>query len=222
MQLEAPSNLSNPLASGIDDGKQRILLMRHAQTFANANGYFLGCRDEGITELGQRQSQRAVEGLVAWKPELIVSSPLSRCRTHIAEPTAGRLGIELRVDARLTEFDFGPIEGMTFEDVTARDMPFPWGPKSAQWPAAEGGEPFDGFLERIRQAASEIERAGKRTAVIVHGGVIRGFLAVWLNMGTDDINHLIVRNVDSFVFRSAPGFVELEAFGIHPEDLAAY
>ncbi len=222
MRLEKPADMPSPIATDAADGKARILLMRHAQTFANASGFFLGRRDEGVTEVGQAQSQRAVEGLVAWKPELIVTSPLMRCRTLIATPAAARLGIDMRVDERLTEFDFGPVEGMSFEDVVARGMPFPWGPKSAQWPPHEGGESFDDFIARVGEAARDIEQTKRRVAVVAHGGVIRGFLAVWLNMSTDDINHLIVRNVDSFVFRSEPGFVELEAFGIHPEDLAAY
>ena len=114
------------------------------------------------------------------------------------------------------------IEGMTFDDVIERDLPFPWGPRAAMWPPAQGGESFDDFLARIREASEELERLEGRTAVVVHGGVIRGFLANWLAMGPDEVNHLIVRNVDSFVFRTRPGFAELESYGIHPGDLGGY
>ena len=140
----------------------------------------------------------------------------------IAEPAARELGIEAQVDERLVEFDFGPIEGMSFDDVIERDLPFPWGPRAAGWPPDGGGESFDGFLARIRSASDDLERLEGRTAVVVHGGVIRGFMGNWLNMGTDEVNHLIVRNVDGFVFRVRPGFAELESYGIHPEDLGNY
>lgn len=58
----------NPLATGVKDEMPRVLLMRHAQTHANSQGFFLGRRDEGVTALGEEQSRRAVEGLVAWCP----------------------------------------------------------------------------------------------------------------------------------------------------------
>lgn len=200
----------------------RVLLMRHAQTHANARGFFLGRRDEGVTELGEEQSRRAIAGLIAWRPDRIICSPLKRCRAMIAEPAAVELGLEAQVDERLIEFDFGPIEGMSFDDVIERNLPFPWGPRAATWPPAQGGESFDDFLVRIRSVSDDIERLEGRTAVIVHGGVIRGFMGNWLNMGTDEVNHLIVRNVDGFVFRVRAGFAELESYGIHPEDLGNY
>ena len=222
MAHEDESTTPNPLATGANDGMPRVLLMRHAQTHANAQGFFLGRRDEGVTELGKEQSRRAVAGLVSWRPDRIICSPLKRCRAMIAEPTAAELGIEVQVDERLIEFDFGPIEGMSFDDVIERDLPFPWGPRAATWPPDEGGESFDDFLARIRSASDDIERLEGRTGVVVHGGVIRGFMSNWLDMGTDEVNHLIVRNVDSFVYRTRPGFAELESYGIHPEDLDKY
>lgn len=213
---------SNPLACSKDDGMARVLLMRHGQTDANARGVFLGRRDEGVTALGEAQSARAVDGVVSWKPDRIVCSPLMRCKTMIAEPAAEELGIELIVDDRLIEFDFGVIEDLSFDDVIEKDLPFPWGPRSKDWPGDGGGEAFEDFIARIGESCKEIEQLDGRTAVIAHGGVIRGIFGHWLSMGTDDINHLIVRNVDSFVFRTRSGFAELESYGIHPEDLANY
>lgn len=216
------TDTANPLASSAGDGAPRTLLMRHAQTQANAQGFFLGRRDEGVTTLGEEQSRRAVEGLVSWRPDRIVCSPLIRCKTMIAQPAAEALGAELIVDDRLIEFDFGVIEGLTFEEVMEQGLPFPWGPRSKEWPSDAGGEDFADFNERIRDAAAWLERLEGRTAVVAHGGVIRGFFSAWLAMGPDDINHLIVRNVDSFIFRTRSGFVELESYGIHPEDLLNY
>lgn len=213
---------ANPLSVQNDDDVPRILLMRHAQTKANSQGLFLGRRDEGVTELGAQQSQRAVDGLVSWHPDRIVCSPLIRCKDMIARPAAERMGIDVIVDERLTEFDFGPIEGMTFHEVMDKGLPFPWGPRADQWASLDSGETFEDFGRRIGEACVELEHYEGRTAVVVHGGVIRGFFSHWLSMDTDDINHLIVRNVDSFVFKVRDGFAALESYGIHPEDLANY
>ena len=60
MTREKETATPNPLATTRDDGVPRVLLMRHAQTHANAQGFFLGRRDEGVTGLGEEQSRRAV------------------------------------------------------------------------------------------------------------------------------------------------------------------
>lgn len=212
--------VNNPLAS--DPGANRILLMRHAQTKANARGCFLGQRDEGVTELGARQSAAAVEALRTWGPDRIVSSPLKRCRELIAEPAARCLGVPLQVDERLRELDFGPLEGKSFAEVAGLGLPFPWGPTAASWPPPQGGEPFDDFVARLSDAAQDLELLQGRTAVIVHGGVIRGLLGIWLGLDADGVNRLTVENVNSFILRSAPGNMCLERFGIRPRSLGEY
>lgn len=124
MTREKETATPNPLATTRDDGVPRVLLMRHAQTHANAQGFFLGRRDEGVTGLGEEQSRRAVAGLVAWRPDRIICSPLKRCKTMIAEPAAASSASRPQVDERLVEFDFGPIEGMSFDDVIERTFRF--------------------------------------------------------------------------------------------------
>lgn len=213
---------NDPISVDSCAGIPRLLLMRHAQTHANAAGYFLGSRDEGVTEVGEEQSRRAVSGLVSWKPDRIVTSPLIRCRELIAEPAARELGIECTVDERIREFDFGPLEGRTYADIVREGLPFPWGPGAGAWPPTGGGERMEDFVARIADAAHDYEQLEGRTAVICHGGVIRGFFCVWFSMGADEINRLVVQNVNSFIFRSAPCNVSLERFGLLPESLGEY
>lgn len=213
---------NDPISVDSCAGIPRLLLMRHAQTHANAAGYFLGSRDEGVTEVGEEQSRRAVEGLVSWKPDRIVTSPLIRCRELIAEPASHELGIECTVDERIREFDFGPLEGRTYADIVHEGLPFPWGPGAGAWPPAGGGERMEDFVARIADAARDYEQLEGRTAIICHGGVIRGFFCVWFSMGADEINRLVVQNVNSFIFRGAPGNVSLERFGLLPESLGKY
>lgn len=200
-------------------GSARVLLMRHGETESNLKRVFLGKVDAPLSELGERQSQEAVEALRAWAPDRIVTSPLERCRVKIAEPAARLLGVPCTVDERIAEFDFGPLEGMTYQAASEAGMPMPWGPASAQWPPTEGGESLDEFYQRISAAAAKIEGMPGKTAVICHGGVIRGFFGVWLRMEVESWNQLVVDNVSSTLFRARPGFMALEQFGLSTEQL---
>lgn len=212
----------NPIATGSEPEVPRVLIVRHAQTFANAHDYFLGQLDEGITEVGEQQSAAAVQGIVDWAPERIVTSPLLRCCEKIAGPAAEALGVPLEIDERLKEFDFGPLEGKTFAEVVEKGYPFPWGPGSEEWPPAEGGETMPHFLERLGHAAHDLEGRPGRTAVVCHGGVIRGLFAVWLHLDIATLNQLVVGNVSGCVFRTQPGDVLLERFGLKPADFGKY
>ena len=217
---------NNPLSPGNDPALPRLLLMRHAQTVTNLAGTFSGAADADVSELGREQSAAAVEGLVAWGPERIVTSPLSRARKMIAEPVGRALGVPITVDERICEFDFGPLEGVRFADAAKQGLPLPWGPGSERWPQlveqAGCGETMETFIGRLADAAAELERLEGRTAVICHGGVIRGLMCVWFGFGVEAINRLVVGNVSSALLRVAPGNVCLEAFGLQPEDLAAH
>ena len=212
----------SPIATTRDEGASRVLIVRHGETFANAGGYFLGKRDEGVDERGKEQSREAVRGIAAWGPDRIVTSPLSRCRAEIAEPAAALLGIEPVVDERLREFDFGPLEGRTYAQVVAEGLPFPWGPGSEAWPPEGGGEEMPAFLARVGAVARQVAGLQGRTCIVAHGGVIRGIFAEWLSLAPDTLNQLAVPNVHGFVFNTAHGLPELELFGLRPGDFGAY
>ena len=88
--------------------RQRILVMRHPETPANTEHFFSGRRDVPLTARGEQQREHGVDALVAFAPERIWCSPLSRCR-NLAEEAGERLGIPVRVDDDLVELDFGEL-----------------------------------------------------------------------------------------------------------------
>lgn len=216
---------NNPLSSGGSPDAARLLITRHAQTQSNVGGFFSGAADVGLSELGERQSADAVEAIVAWGPERVITSPLARCREAIAEPAAEALGISVEVDERIREFDFGPLEGVAFAEAAERGISLPWGPQAAHWPQvvadAGCGETMDDFIARLASAAAEFELLAGRTAIVCHGGVIRGLMHVWFGIGVETMNRLIVANVSSLVLRVRPGNVCLERFGLAPDELRA-
>jgi broad specificity phosphatase PhoE len=197
------------------DTRARILLMRHPQTVANEQLRYLGQRNAPLSELGRWQLPRAIEGVVAFEPAAIISSPLERCLA-IAEPAASRLGLKLEVDERLQELGFGLLEGLSYPEALERNLSFPWGPTAHQWPI-EGGESLEDFVARVRQVADALVARHERVAVLSHGGVVRVLTSYWLGVPDENLWAMNVRNVESVIFSTDGEFLQLEHYGLQPE-----
>ncbi|MCL2883042.1 MAG: histidine phosphatase family protein [Coriobacteriia bacterium] len=210
-----PQGLFNP------QRPSKQLLMRHPQTIANIEARYQGQQNAALSELGEAQRKRAVAGLLSWEPDVVVTSPLDRCRS-IAEPVAEGLGIELIVDDRLMEMSFGLLEGLTYDQITERGLAFPWDASTGAWPV-EGAETIAQFAARVQSAADDLILHEGRVASVVHGGVVRGITSYWMQIADEGFWLMAVRNVESACF-SADGFgsIFLEGFGLHPEWLASF
>ena len=89
-----------------------ILLTRHGQTDWNLLGKVQGKADIDLNKRGSQQAEKTRETLESEKIELILCSPLKRAMQTAEIINQGR-GIEMIVDDRLTERDFGEFEGMS-------------------------------------------------------------------------------------------------------------
>ena len=87
-------------------GTNEVLLVRHGETDDNAADRFQGRLDTALNERGRAQSRALAEVLAGERLRALYSSPLRRAR-ETAESVAGRLGLELVLDARLMEADAG-------------------------------------------------------------------------------------------------------------------
>ncbi|MBP8185530.1 MAG: alpha-ribazole phosphatase family protein [Pseudomonas sp.] len=150
-------------------------LLRHGET-TGGNG-FRGSLDDELTEKGQTQMQYALAAFGGW--DLVISSPLLRCRVF-AEQFAAARGLPLRIEADLRELHFGDWEGrnaaeILFEDEQALGQ-FWTNPYGFTPP---GAEPVRDFATRVLSAVERLsaELAGQRVLVITHGGVMRLLLA---------------------------------------------
>lgn len=94
----------------------RLLLVRHGETDANAEGRTQGRRDVPLNALGRRQANALVEALQRYEPRAVYSSPASRARDTGA-PLASALALEVRIDDRLAELDQGVLDGLTREEL---------------------------------------------------------------------------------------------------------
>jgi glucosyl-3-phosphoglycerate phosphatase len=163
------------------------VLWRHGQTVWNAERRFQGQTDIPLDETGVAQAERAARLLAALRPELIVSSDLSRAASTAAA-LAQLTGLEVTLDKDLRERHGGGWEGLNDAEIRAR---YPaehasWSPPDGE-PSAAVAERVAGALQRIADRLAENERDGaSRLAVVAsHGAALRLGMSRFLGMPED-------------------------------------
>ncbi len=163
-----------------------LILVRHGESVANAQGLLLGRTDAELTDTGRVQAEHA-RGLLADPVAEVRSSPLRRAR-DTAELLA--LGPPTEVDERWVEIDYGEFEGEPLGGIPA-EVWRRW--RSDRDFRPEGGETLAEVDRRIAAACEELfatDGAGARRAdgdvvVVSHVSPIKAAVA-WA-LGTVDL-----------------------------------
>jgi broad specificity phosphatase PhoE len=149
------------------------VLWRHGQTVWNAERRFQGQSDIPLDETGQAQAERAARLLAALRPDLIVSSDLSRA-AGTAAALARLTGLEVTLDKDLRERSGGSWEGLTDTEIRTR-----YPVEHASWTPPDG-EPSAVVAERVaaalHRAAEAVSGPGTPTGLAVvasHGAALR-------------------------------------------------
>lgn len=186
-----------------------LLLLRHGATAGNKEYRYIGWTDEPLSEEGiagifeksivslvrtdllqASDSMQALDSLHAsgviqkpgciQSPDLLVVSPLTRCRQTAALiwPDKSQIIVE-----NLKEMNFGRFEGKNFSDLNGD-------PDYQAWIDSNGtiafpeGEDRAGFIARtmkgfdqMLQAVQKVEQEQKSIAAVVHGGTIMAILS---------------------------------------------
>ena len=144
-----------------------ILLTRHGQTEWNVLKKVQGKADIELNEKGIQQAEETREILKNEKIDLILCSPLKRA-IQTAEIINRERNIEMIIDERISERDFGEFEGMI---NTEFDFNTFWSYKqNLKYNKAEN---IRDFFKRIYSFLDSVknEYAGKRILIVSHGGV---------------------------------------------------
>jgi probable phosphoglycerate mutase len=171
------------------------VLWRHGQTVWNAEHRFQGQSDIPLDETGQAQAERAARLLAALRPDLIVSSDLTRAAATAA-PLARLTGLEVTLDKDLRERHGGRWEGLTDTEIRTR---YPvehanWTPPDGE-PSPVVAERVAGALHRIAEAvvaeatvaeaAAEPRMTTGLAVVVSHGAALRLGMSRLLGMPED-------------------------------------
>ena len=154
------------------------MLWRHGQTVWNAERRFQGQSDIPLDETGQAQAERAARLLAGLRPDLIVSSDLSRA-AGTAAALARLTGLEVTLDKDLRERHGGCWEGLTDTEIRNR---YPvehanWTPPDGE-PSSVVAERVAGALHRVAEAVvaekdAEPEMSTGLAVVVSHGAALR-------------------------------------------------
>ena len=197
----------------------RVLFMRHPETVSNVQHWYSGVKDVYLSPAGDAQRRRAIDALVCWKPDHIFCSPLSRCLS-IAAVAAEHLGIEVVIDDRLAEINFGVIEGVDYDEIADMGYRFPWpfGVDGLSRPCP-GGESFEDFVARAQSMLDTLKGVEGRVACVTHGGFMRAALAAAYTSSLEEFYHMKIGNVASMVMTCDGNEFSLAAFGLTPAEV---
>jgi len=170
----------------------RFIVVRHGETLWNLAGRVQGQGDSELSPAGRAQAEALARRLSRESFDVLVSSDLGRAMTT-ARTVAALTGHEVIADPRVRERGFGVGEGLAYTEIEAR---YPGGFRPSGLPDADyaipGGESRRAFQDRVATAfeALALEHAGRRIAVITHGGVM-GALYRHIHGITPDTPHRI-------------------------------
>jgi probable phosphoglycerate mutase len=161
-----PSPETSAAWSGATATPTTTLLLRHGQTPLSDEKRFAGVGDFPLTETGLAQAKAAARVLGDRGIDVIVSSPLSRCRDTAAE-IAAVTGAEIRVEDGFRETDFGDWEGHTFAEAQER-----WPAEMDAWladpsVAPPGGESFTDTSRRVGTTLDKLMVRYRHQTVLV-------------------------------------------------------
>lgn len=150
------------------------LVVRHAESTANAGAYFASQSDSPLSERGEQQTLALAAALASITIDAVFSSDLSRARRTV-EPLASARGLPVVTREDLRERAMGELTGLTFEEAKRRH-PDVWAKLVARDPhvAPPGGESHVALGARVRAALSEIGARHRGRTILIgsHGGTI--------------------------------------------------
>ncbi|MFB9376276.1 bifunctional RNase H/acid phosphatase [Kineococcus gynurae] len=154
----------------------RLVLVRHGST-ADTEARRLSGRygvDPELSATGREEALAAARSAEVRDADVVICSTLRRAR-ETAEAVAARLGLEVRVDPRFDETDFGEWDGCTGAEVMRR-----WPEQYASWAGSPavgppGGESLTDVERRVLEGRDDLLRryAGRTVVLVTHGDPLR-------------------------------------------------
>lgn len=166
-----------------------LVVIRHGETQANAEGRYQGALDIGLNKSGQRHIARLADEIAATQApfDRLLASPLLRTRESAAI-LSRQLGLPVELVPAFRERDVGLFEGLTQVEARTR-YPELWARNiTRRWAEAPpGGETLDEVIARVLQGLTELASTmqGERILLVAHGMVAKVIRAVTM-AGFDD------------------------------------
>jgi alpha-ribazole phosphatase len=147
-------------------------------------GSFCGHSDPPLSAQGRTRLPALLSKLENWRCTQLYSSDLLRAK-ETAEFIPWERSVPLQLRAGLREIYFGAWEGLTWDEIEARDKD-----KATQWleeyprGPIPGGEDYWSFAERVQGEADFLfqRTTNGRVGAVTHAGVIQTILNLRCNI----------------------------------------
>ena len=138
--------------------------------------------DEPLNDSGRSQAREAASFVKALRPEVIVSSDLSRAK-ETAQIVASYLeDVEMKVEPGIRERACGNAEGLTADEIMKK-FGFRMEMTSSSLDSVPGAESYEHFAQRVTETFNRLyeEYGTSKVLAVCHGGVMRTFYNEQIN-----------------------------------------
>ncbi|MCY0881119.1 MAG: histidine phosphatase family protein, partial [Firmicutes bacterium] len=181
-----------------------IILVRHAQSQANAEGRLANKTwDPPLTPVGRQQAHTLIKQFDHIEIAGIASSPMLRAQQTI-DPLAQSRGLSIDIVPLLAEVDLGRWDGQLLDDIAVKepDLFHAWrkDPDSSPPP---GGEGLLTVGRRVLHALAEYAATQKDGLIVAatHADCIKGAALVVMDVPGAAASHVMVANIGQILLR---------------------
>lgn len=179
------------MSKSVDPAPTRILLVRHGAA-AGAEGIAVGQVDLPISAAGAESIRRLAATWAGAEPDRLLSSDLARASAS-AEILNERWRLDVEIDPRLREMDFGDWDGRPFREIReAEGAVFDRWMDSWWRRPAPGGESLGDVACRAQSWFEDVlaSARGQTVVAVAHGGTIRTTVSHVLGAPLEKVFHL--------------------------------
>ena len=197
----------------------RIIMVRHGQSIANAQGRFAGHSDFDLTDLGRQQAECAAvymrrKGII---PDAIYSSDLKRAH-NTALPISKEFGLPINDTKHLREIFAGSWESMTVDEISEkyRDAFLTWKTDFSNARCTDG-ESVCELYDRIVPFVCELAAANDEKTLVLttHATPVRAIDCFSRTWNVERIGEVsFVRNSAISIFNYENGVISPERVDI--------
>lgn len=169
-----------------------IYIVRHGETLWNKVKRFQGSADIELSDEGRRLAEESGRNLITTHFDRVFSSPLIRAK-ETAKLFCGERDIEIEVDERLKELNFGNCEGRLFDDLVNDDsltFKYFFSQPELYFPD-ERGETIEHMMERaadfMTQVIEPLQDKYERVMIVAHGALNKGIMCHVKKHGKKDL-----------------------------------
>ncbi len=163
--------------------KINILVTRHGQTDWNLEGRIQGRTDVPLNQNGMEQVYQTSQKLRNEEIDLIICSPLKRCR-QTAEIINQNRNIPVLFDERLVEISYGEIEGKLRSEI---DKCYEFG-NVMNGQLCKEAESSDEFIKRVADFLNNLKNYEKNTILLVTHNEVCKAINIFFNDYPKDNN----------------------------------